>query len=106
MKLGARQFKTTTLRIAPCALPVPEPERVRWVTQLVTDDSQRGQGNASMLMSIVCREADKHAITLLVEPKPYVGGGLDRNALECFYTRRGFQRIQDEPVLMARWPRQ
>ena len=107
MRLGLRQFRSSTLRLSAMPqLDVPDAERVRWISQIETPAADRRQGNGAMLLSLVCREADKHNVILALEPKPFDDEPMNRNALECWYTRRGFARIQDEPCVMTRRPRQ
>ena len=106
MKPGLRKFRSSSLVVSAFTLDVPDPSKVRWISKIETEPADRRQGQASMLLSIVAHEADRHGVMLVLEPKPFNDEPLDRNDLECWYTRRGFQRIQAEPCVLMRSPRQ
>ena len=100
--LGQHTNGKSALKITyPIGLPGHMRKNIREVTSLYTGNKFRGKGYASKLLQEVCISADKHAIVLLIAPKPF-DNGLDQEQLISFYSRHGFVKIQDNPVLMAR----
>ena len=81
----------------------PEMDRVREVVRVYTDEDHRGQGFATELMRAVCDEADVLSIVLMLQPLPF-GEGLSKDKLMAWYSRFGFVKTQNKPVLMARAP--
>lgn len=106
MALGVRHYRTASLMLnEPAALPEHMREGVRELTSLETPVEDRRMGYATTLMHSVTAEADIAGIVLMIVVKPYGEHGItDMERLQKFYTRFGFARIQDEPVLMARRP--
>ena len=100
--IGARTFGDSALRLQ-MSKAVPEHMRkgTREITSLYTKEESRGKGKASQLLQKVCKEADNVGIVLLIAPKPF-DNGLGQQELEDFYSRHGFVRINEEPILMAR----
>lgn len=86
------------------------PERMRARTRelccLEVPAGEQGKGYATTLVHKVCREADAANIVLVLWPQPFGENvALSRDQLEAWYSRAfGFQRIQHDPVLMARMP--
>ena len=70
------------------------PEGCMEVSHVNTDELHRGQGYATKLLEKVCKVADNDTIVLILQP-----------AVNSFYERFGFVKIQDDPVLMARQPK-
>ena len=100
--IGSRTYGDSTLRLTMSkAVPKEIQPGIREITSLYTSESSRGKGKASELLRKVCKEADNVGIVLLIVPKPF-DDGLDQDALEQFYSRHGFTKIQDEPIMMAR----
>lgn len=88
------------------ALPAHMSARVRELCNLEVPASEQGKGYATTLVHKVCREADAAGMVLVLWPQPFGENiALSRSQLEDWYSREfGFQRIQEEPVLMARMP--
>lgn len=94
------------------ALPPHMRDGTREVHALRTDVGQRGRGFATTLMHKVCRQADEYNVTLVLFVDPFlVDKGeseatiMGQDALEAWYcTTFGFQKIQQEPMMMARAP--
>lgn len=78
-------------------------ERVREVVKVWTDEEHRRQGYGTELIQAVCDEADVQGIVLILQPLPF-GEGLDKDKLIAWYSRFGFVKTQNKPVLMARAP--
>jgi predicted GNAT family acetyltransferase len=105
MKPGIRQHGPATLRLGfNTSVPAHMRGGLLEVTHVFTPEQHRGKGYASLLMQKVCSEADEAGKVLLLMPKPYDEGGLDREALIAWYALFGFNAIQTSPVLMARKP--
>lgn len=109
MKVGTRSFAQSSVRIShfrPEGLPPELYDEVRLISHVETQQEHRRKGHASRAMRKLIAEADHERVALLLEVKPFGDEPIDRNALECWYTRLGFARIQDEPCVMLRMPRQ
>lgn len=103
MEPGLRTHKQASLRIAiPTALPVEMWEKMREVRSLKSES--HGKGHAKRLMYNVCHEADLAWLTLLIHVEPF-DDGMSAEQLEKFYRKFGFEKIQDAPLLIARYPR-
>lgn len=86
------------------AVPAHIQSRVREISRVETAPSDRRKGHATRLMRMVCDEADKRGMLLLLEAKPYESGGMDAARLECWYACFGFVPLQAEPRILARPP--
>lgn len=109
MNLGQRSFGPVSLRLAhfrPEGLPPDLYAAVRYVSHVETDAAHRGKGHATRALRKIAAEADAEGISLIIAPEPFADSPMDRNALESWYTRSGWERFQDEPCLMVRVARQ
>lgn len=106
MILGAKTFGNASCKLSTTKqLPVDMREHVVQLSHLYCDPEHRGQGDATELVSMVCREADDANKTLLVHVQPYGEIELSRSQLSEWYAKHfGFTPIQAEPLLMARMP--
>lgn len=87
------------------ALPPHMRERTREVCCLRVPAAEQGKGYATTLMHTVCRKADAEALVLILWPQPFGDIALSAAQLESWYAREfGFQRLQADPVLLARMP--
>jgi GNAT superfamily N-acetyltransferase len=77
--------------------------KIRWVTDLTTDEKYRGKGLASNLLKQLGKEADQAQISLLIECRG-TEETTDEKRLEAFYKRNGFVVVQESPKLMLRIP--
>ena len=59
------------------------------------------KGHATKLMRKICDRADRERITLILTAHAFQEGMTDEQ-LEKWYSRFGFTKIQDDPVIMAR----
>lgn len=102
MTPGLRHHREASLRVAiPEGVPEDMRDRMR---ELVSVKSEvRGEGHARALMYQVTAEADRAGFVLMLKVEPFADG-LTAEQLERFYSSFGFERVQDEPVLMARQP--
>lgn len=108
MTPGPRTHAGARLEIKSMPLPegFDEPKHVVQLVGLYTEPDKRRRGDATWLMCEVCVEANESKTVIVLEPEPGEDGPLDAAALESFYRRFGFEKIQSEPiVLMARRPR-
>jgi len=101
MTPGLRNHKEASLRVAiPDGVPEELREGIREIVALQSES--QGKGHATKLMHEVCTEADVYGKVLFLQPQPF-DDGMDADKLEQFYKKFGFEKIQDEPVvLMAR----
>jgi GNAT superfamily N-acetyltransferase len=88
------------------AIPARMRDRTREITKVHCEPEAQNQGHATALLHEVCREADRHGITLVLWPRPYGDDiALSQAQLIEWYGRAfGFAQIQAEPPLMARMP--
>ena len=64
---------------------------------------QKKQGHASALLLSICTKADINGIVLMLNPKSEDDNGMNTDQLMDWYSKFGFVKIQDKPiVLMAR----
>lgn len=104
MKPGIRQHGPATLKLSfNAGVPAHLRGGVLELSHLLVPDQHRRQGYASLLLQKVCAEADKAGKVLLLMPRAYDVPAMDREQLQDFYRRFGFDVIQERPVtLMAR----
>ena len=97
--LGPRKYESAKLELRYTqALPYELRQLVREVFNVKTDDDKIGLGYGTHLMHQVCDEADKYKKVLLLIP--------DSGKLETWYSKFGFNKVQDKPVvLMIRNPK-
>lgn len=102
MKTGLRTHGSASLRLSYSQVVAPHLRGgLREVSHLTSAD--RGKGHATHLLRSVIAEADKTNTTLMLTADP-AEGGLDMSALTDWYTRLGFQLLQDTPRIMVRIP--
>jgi len=102
MEPGLRTYKQASLRVAVASgLPIDMHELTREILSVKSDAPR--EGHATALLYQTCAEADKWWMTLVIQVRPF-DDGMTMEQLQKFYTRFGFLKIQDEPVLMARSP--
>jgi len=101
MTPGLRNHKAASLRVAiPEGVPEEMREGIREIVSLQSES--QGKGHATKLMHEVCTEADVYGKVLFLRPLPFADG-MDADKLMRFYRKFGFEKIQDDPVvLMAR----
>ena len=98
MKLGKRQLGAASCHLAPSdALPANLREVIE-VSNVHVDEWHRRKGIASRLLRQVCDDADAHGKVLMLMPD-------GDDWLPEWYSKFGFVRIQNNPVLMARQPK-
>lgn len=87
------------------ALPNRMRLRTRELTKVHTKLDHQGQGHASDLLRMVCKEADEANMVLILFPQPYGDDiALSRGQLIKWYAGFGFQQTQQDPPMMARMP--
>jgi predicted GNAT family acetyltransferase len=103
MKPGTRQHGPATLKLSfNTTVPAHMRGGVLEVTHVFTPEQHRGKGYASLLLQKLAAEADEQQKVLLLMPKPYDDQPLNTDELADWYSRFGFEPIQQEPLLMAR----
>lgn len=70
--------------------------------------TSRGKRHASAVLKQICALADHHGVVLDLAPEPFGEDGLDRDELEAWYRRHGFESEDEEndESTMQRPPRQ
>jgi site-specific DNA-cytosine methylase len=76
---------------------------------ILVDQDKRGKGLATEAMQELVANADKHGITLYIEPTPLVNikeknFGLDKQQLDDFYKKFGFEFQEGTERVMVREP--
>jgi len=105
--IGERSYGPAKLTLSiPKSLPEHMRPRVRELTGLHVPIGHRGAGIGAELMHLVCSEADREGLALLLLVQPYDDNGLtDVDALSAWYERFGFETIQTKNVrVMGRRP--
>lgn len=106
MSVTYMQDGSASLTVGPSsAVPPHLRGRVMDVSAVHVEPEDRRQGHATALLRMVCADADLSGFVLLLSPEPE-DDGMPIDALAAWYSRLGFVTIQDEPMLMARAPRQ
>jgi ribosomal protein S18 acetylase RimI-like enzyme len=101
---GNRQRGATSLMLSvPESLPEHMRRHIREVSKIETKASHRNKGLASLLLDQVCDEADSSGVMLMLTVEPYEQGRTKQELVD-WYERFGFEKLQDEPYLMARKP--
>ena len=57
---------------------------------IIVDLDKRLKGKADAAMRLLLGAADRHSVTIYIEPVPMVRGGMNRSQLVAFYGKRGF----------------
>lgn len=100
---GPREHRSASLHVS-MATGLPDDMQPLTREILSVQSTNPRKGHATALLWEVCVEADKWWITLIVQPKKFADG-MDEEKLESWYSRFGFEKIQDEPcVLLVRSP--
>lgn len=105
MRPGRRELNEASLIISfSDAVPAGMREQIREVTSLHVPPEQRRQKLATMLLNLVCQEADANGITLLLTARPMDDQGPDEEKLIEWYAKFGFKGLQDTPngLMLAR----
>jgi GNAT superfamily N-acetyltransferase len=95
-----------TLGEASCTLEPFETEglgdRVKILRNLYVPEASRRQGYAKALLTHICARADSEQYAVMLEPK----GELDTSDLVAMYQAHGFTELQEEPLLLVRFPQE
>lgn len=103
MTPGERTYEGASLMVHRTkAVPSHMGARIREVSQVETARADRNKGHATRLMRIVCDEADKRGMLLLLRAKPYADSPLDADRLVMWYACFGFVPLPGEDGVMAR----
>jgi GNAT superfamily N-acetyltransferase/cation transport regulator ChaC len=79
------------------------------IEAIMVDQEKRGKGIATDAMQELVANADEHGVTLYIEPTPLVNireknFGLDKQQLEDFYKKFGFEFLEGTEKVMVREP--
>jgi GNAT superfamily N-acetyltransferase len=75
--------------------------RVMMLTNLYTSKNYRQQGYARQLLTHLGAKADTEQFAILLNPK---SDEIVLSELIAMYAKFGYEQIQDEPLLLARFP--
>ena len=102
MTPGLRTHKAASLRVA---IAEGLPSEMWNVTREILDvhSTNPRKGHATALLHEVCVEADNWWMTLIVQVRPF-DDGMTLEQLARWYSRFGFNVVQESPCLMARSP--
>lgn len=105
MRPGRRELNEASLSVC-MSEAVPEGMRphVRELLNIHVEPEARNKKLATMLLNLVCQEADANGITLLLTARPMDDQGPDEEHLIAWYAKFGFQGLQDTPngLMLAR----
>ncbi len=106
VKVGQRKYGAASLMVN-CPKCVPESMRpyIFELTNIYTKNDNRKKGNASELMRRTISEADKQGKILILTVKPD-DETIDKQSLQQWYARFGFDVLQEDISMMIRAPRQ
>lgn len=105
MRVGVWSHGAASCRVEPAKLPDGLRSRVMGVSHVYVDPAERGRGDASGLLRMVCAAADEAGMALMVHVAHYGDEpGMSRTQLAEWYARRGFDPIQAGPLVMVRLP--
>lgn len=74
------------------------------LTNVYTEPENRNKGYAKALLTHICAKADYEQFAILLEPKS--NEDIETSSLVKFYAKHGFERLQKEPLLMVRYPKE
>ena len=108
MKPGNVALGAASLHLGYCSFVPPNLRgHALEITDLLTDDNERGNNHANSLMQDVCAQADQAGKVLILMPERYGhGDGLTSEQLSDWYQRRhGFVVLQISPkTILVRMP--
>lgn len=83
--------------------PASMAHNLRILSHLYVAEDYRLKGEGSALLAKVAELADKDQLTIVLEPNHFE---TPTENLITFYTKNGYEKLQDEPYLMVRFPKQ
>lgn len=96
--LGRREYKEATCFVRMMTdMPMQFRDSLRLIHDLKTAKGMQGRGQGTTLMNLLCEEADQEQKILMLMP--------DSDKLEKWYNKFGFERTQENPVIMVRNPK-
>ena len=102
MKTGVRTLGPASLKLSHSQV-IPANLRGGLLELSKLHSKEPGQGHASKLLKQVCQEADKNKVILMVLVDPFEDG-LSKQELRDWYSRLGFDILQETPTIMTRMP--
>lgn len=78
-------------------------KNLRKLSHLFVSQENRLKGYGSALLNHVAEIADKERFAIVLEPAHFE---TPTENLITFYTKNGYEKLQDEPYLMVRFPKQ
>lgn len=96
MKPGRRELNEASVSVCMSeAVPEHMREDIREILNLFVEPQARRKKLATMLMNMVCQEADANSITLILTARPLDDQGPDEESLIAWYGQFGFKGLQD-----------
>ncbi|HEU4708388.1 MAG TPA: GNAT family N-acetyltransferase [Methylophilaceae bacterium] len=77
-------------------------EKLRMLTNLYVPEEHRRQGYATALLNKVAVMADRDQLTIVLEAAHHE---TETEILLDLYGKNGYQKLQDEPLLLVRFPK-
>jgi GNAT superfamily N-acetyltransferase len=105
MEAGLLAIGHASLKLSKLAMMESHALHLLQVNDIKTEPEHQNKGEASRLMNELCRRADMSTCLLVLRPEPFDEEPLNAEALEKWYGKFGFHRIQDKPVLLCRDPK-
>lgn len=105
MKPGRRELNEASVSVCLSeAVPQSMRPHVRELLNLYVPPEARHKRLATVLLNLVCQEADANGITLLLTARPQDDQGPSEEKLIEWYARFGFKGLQDTPngLMLAR----
>lgn len=97
MKPGSRTHGPASLKLGYCQIAPPNLRGgLLEISRFTTPKQDRGKGHGTALLQAVCDEADEASKSLILLA--------DSASLAMYYERFGFERMQDDPIIMLRAP--
>jgi GNAT superfamily N-acetyltransferase len=69
-------------------------DNIREISSFYVKEDERGKGAGTALLKAICEQADEYCLALLVL--------VERSSLVAWYSRHGFDVLQDNPIVMVR----
>lgn len=105
MKYGLRELNGASCKVLkPISLPADMHKGIREIVSLEVPPALRGEGRATALLEMICKEADMRKMILLLTVDPFgdIPGPTKDQLTEWYGSTFDFHVIQKEPVIMTR----
>lgn len=93
--VGDVELGEASATLSICGLVKPQLRPfLRELSHVYVTPEKRGQGEGTALLEAICEQADQEGLALLIQ--------VDDTRLVPWYTRHGFDVLQETPILMVR----